>query len=215
MKTNRPRGTAKGHSHASPPSGQARGGTSIEDTLHSVGHSYTCSHSRTVSPLLSQRLRRRVSASPQKSSQDVGEGAWPGSGARELRRCCMLPPACADESFSESRETRRNLTRRQLPGDAAAVSGPIRDFHSVKKKKLVSCVCPSCAPGGGSALYHSIGVVSALYRSPLWQVAACPYAGTTHSAALGGTYWIYSCGVSPTQATLEQYASDRRFRQHA
>ena len=29
------------------------------------------------------------------------------------------------KSFSESRETRRNLTRRQLPGDAAAVSGPI------------------------------------------------------------------------------------------
>ena len=47
------------------------------------------------------------------------------------------PPACADESFSESRETRRNLTRRQLPGDAAAVSGPIRDFLSVKKKKKV------------------------------------------------------------------------------
>ena len=39
-------------------------------------------------------------------------------------------------SFSESRKTRRNLTRRQLPGDAAAVSGagPIRDFLSVKKK---------------------------------------------------------------------------------
>jgi hypothetical protein len=30
-------------------------------------------------------------------------------------------------------ETRRNLTRRQLPADAAAVSGPIRDFLSVKK----------------------------------------------------------------------------------
>jgi hypothetical protein len=32
-------------------------------------------------------------------------------------------------------ETRRNLTRRQLPADAAAVSGPIRDFLTVKKKK--------------------------------------------------------------------------------
>ena len=42
------------------------------------------------------------------------------------------PPACTNESFSESRETRRNLTRRQLPGDAAAVSGPIRDFLSVR-----------------------------------------------------------------------------------
>ena len=40
-------------------------------------------------------------------------------------------PACANESFSESRETRRNLTRRQLPGDAAAVSGPMRDILSV------------------------------------------------------------------------------------
>ena len=39
------------------------------------------------------------------------------------------------KSFSESRETRRNLTRRQLPGDAAAVSGPLRDFLSVKRKR--------------------------------------------------------------------------------
>ena len=40
------------------------------------------------------------------------------------------------ESFSESRDTRRNLTRRQLPGDAAAVSGPIRDFLSVKLRSV-------------------------------------------------------------------------------
>ena len=39
------------------------------------------------------------------------------------------------ESFSQSRETcrNRNLTRRQLPGDAAAVSGPMRDFLSGRR----------------------------------------------------------------------------------
>ena len=55
-------------------------------------------------------------------------------GAQRQWAKTMNPPACANESFSESRETRRNLTRRQLPWDAAAVSSPIRDFLSVKKK---------------------------------------------------------------------------------
>ena len=32
-------------------------------------------------------------------------------------------PACAEESFSESRETRRNLTRRQMPEDGEALPG--------------------------------------------------------------------------------------------
>ena len=53
------------------------------------------------------------------------------------------------ESFSESRDTRRNLTRRQLPGDAAAVSGPIRDFLSVKKKKdeeFCALIAPTRTP---------------------------------------------------------------------
>ena len=54
------------------------------------------------------------------------------SGAR-LDNGGPYSPACAKESFSESRETRRNLTRRQRPGDAGSCARS-RDFLSVKKK---------------------------------------------------------------------------------
>ena len=56
-------------------------------------------------------------------------------GARRDATGALTRQPAPTKSFSESRETHRNLTRRQRPG-AAAVSGPIRDFLSVVVKGL-------------------------------------------------------------------------------
>ena len=87
------------------------------------------------------------------------------------------------ESFSESRDTRRNLTRRQLPGDAAAVSGPIRDFLSLSKKKArhtcqaksdpkLSCTIPGWRDRARASANDRIGQTIDLRRrasAELWE----------------------------------------------
>ena len=115
------------------------------------------------------------------------------------------PPACANESFSESRETRRNHTRRQLPGDAAAVSGPIRDILSVKKKNTRD----RCGGGISHAprRWHELLLPSPGWLHPghwsdaHWRRGDAPRCGDAlHRHPTASMSWCCCCAPSVTTA---------------